>query len=141
MAVVRDRNQNRIRRTLSGWTVMACVVVASMLSGCGPVRAKPVNVETARFTLIKVLEHWKSGGAIDQLRKERPEIVAQEQLWSTGKKLVAFTLVGEGRAEDANWFCEVELSLTAEGSDKIMKKTVTYVVGTNPVLTVFHAVL
>ncbi len=117
------------------------MVIVFVLSGCGPVRARPVKVEVARQTLIKVLEHWQNGGTIEQLRTERPEIVAQEPLWSTDKKLVEYTLLDEGRAEDANWFCEVELSLSIDGSDKLVKKKVTYVVGTDPVLTVFHAIL
>lgn len=121
--------------------MMGGVVLGFALSGCGPVRAKPVNVEVARQTLVHVLEHWQNGGTIDELRQGRPEIVAQEPLWAKGKQLVDFTLVGGGRAEDANWFCEVELSLTTGDSDKAVKKKVTYVVGTNLVLTVFHAIL
>lgn len=122
-------------------TLIVCAALALAVSGCGPARAKAVDVEVARNTLIHVLEHWRNSGTIDQLRQQQPEIVTQEPLWSNGKKLVEFTLMDDGRAEDANWFCEVELSLTAEGSDRPIKKKVTYVVGTNPVLTVFHAIL
>lgn len=118
-----------------------CTALGLIISGCGPTRAKAVNVEMARKTLIKVLEQWQSGRTIDQLRNERPEIIAQEPLWSNGTKLVEFTLIDDGRAEDANWYCEVELSLSANGSEKPKKKKVTYVVGTDPVLTVFHAIL
>ncbi len=37
--------------------------------GCGgEQRAKPVDVDLARATLTQVLDHWKSGGAIADLR-------------------------------------------------------------------------
>lgn len=118
------------------------VAAAFGISGCGPVRARPVDVELARTALITVLEQWRNGGTIDELQQQKPAIIAQEPLWTNGKKkLVEYRLVDNGRAEDANWFCEVELSLSTDDNDEVTKKTVTYVVGTDPVLTVFHAIL
>ena len=52
-----------------------------------------------------------------------------------------YTIVDEGKPADANWFCEVELILESENGGEPTKKSVTYVVGTHPVLTVFHAIL
>lgn len=72
---------------------------------------------------------------------QQPEIVVQEILWSQGNKLLEYSFVGEGRAEDANWFCEATLTLQSPTTGKSQKKSVTYVVGTDPVLTVFHAIL
>jgi len=98
-------------------------------------------VELARSTLLEVLEHWKKGGTIDELRQRSSEIVVQEALWSGGQKLQDFTLVNDGRAQDANWFCDVELTLSPENGKEPTKKTLTYAIGTDPVLTVFRAML
>lgn len=126
--------------SLRGASVLLFSLFSVVLSGCGEQRARPVNVELAKATLVDVLNHWKAGGTIDELRTSTPEIVVQELQWTNGRTLQDFSLVGDGRAEDANWFCEVELTLSSGASDPVKKK-VTYVVGTDPVLTVFHAIL
>ena len=120
---------------------MMCAVACLALSGCGGPSNQPVKVELARATLNQVLEHWKSGGNMDDLRKRSPEIVVQEAQWTNGAKLQEFQVIGDGRAEDANWYCEVELTLIPADGGEPKKKNVTYVVGTAPVLTVFHAIL
>ena len=109
--------------------------------GCREQRAAPVDPVLAKKSLVDVMEHWKNGGAIDELRKRQPEIVAQEMWWSQGRKLIGFQLVGEGRVEDANWFCDVELEVSEGDGKEPVKKTFTYVIGTDPVITVFRAIL
>ncbi|MBL8819211.1 MAG: hypothetical protein JNL58_24485 [Planctomyces sp.] len=113
----------------------------SIIAGCGEQRAAPVDVAIAKASLTDVMEHWKGGGSIEDLREREPEIVAQEALWSAGRRLLTYEVKGEGRVEDANWFCEVELTLEAEDGGEPVKKTMTYVIGTDPVLTVFRAIL
>jgi hypothetical protein len=121
---------------------MICAALCLALPGCSEPRAEAVDVDLARSTLVQVLEHWKNEGTIDDLRAQSPEIVVQEAHWTNGRRLQNFSLLGDGNAEDANWFCEVELTLTPEAGDvKAKTKTVTYVVGTDPVLTVFRAIL
>lgn len=129
------------RRVVRCWAICAGAALCLAGSGCGPTRAAPVDVDLARDTLNKVLQHWQQGGTIDELRSASPEIVVQEPLWSNGNKLLQFALVDEGREEDANWYCEVELTLESAEGGEPAKKSVTYVVGTDPVLTVFHAIL
>jgi hypothetical protein len=135
------RNVRNVSLAWRGVAALVISVLAVALIGCGERRAKPVDVELARATLIDVLNHWKQGGAIDDLRKASPEIVVQEAIWTGGKSLDEFTLADQGRTEDANWYCEVELTLSPRDGGPPVKKTVTYVVGTDPVLTVFHAIL
>ena len=113
-----------------------------LASGCGgPQRAAPVDVDVAQATLLAVLEHWQGGGALEDLRQQTPEIIVQERLWSEGHTLQQFALIGQARAENANWFCEVELTVVPPDGGEPKKRTVTYAVGTDPVLTVFHAML
>lgn len=109
--------------------------------GCQSQRAEPVNAEIARRTLNEVLETWKTGGTIAQLSDKRPTIVVQDIDWSRGSRLQEFRVLDQGREEDANLFCEVELILIPVNSQTPVKKTVTYVIGTDPVLTVFRAIL
>ena len=121
--------------------VMILAITFLSTTGCGEQRAAPVNVELARSTLTDVLEHWKTGGTIDELRSRSPEIIVQEAIWTNGRTLEDFILIDNGREEDANWYCEVELTLAPKDGNEPTKKKVTYVVGTDPVLTVFHAIL
>lgn len=121
--------------------VVLSAVFCLSLPGCGEQRAGAVDVELARETLTRVLDHWKSGGAIDDLRKESPEIVVQDASWSSGEKLQSYSVIGEPRALDGNWFCDVELTFATGSGAASSGKTVTYAVGTDPVLTVFRAML
>ena len=121
---------------------LICTILSLTFVGCGgEQRAKPVDVDLARATLTQVLDHWRGGGAITDLRKQTPEIVVQEAFWSGGETLKDYALTGEPRALDGNWFCEVELTLASNNSDEPTKRTVTYAVGTDPVLTVFRAMI
>lgn len=129
------------KAVLRSAAVLVCAALWFSVSGCGPRRAKAVNVELAKTTLIKVLDHWKSGGKINDLQDASPKIVVQELNWTNGKTLQDFALIGEGWAEDANWYCEVELTFAPKDGDESATKKVTYVVGTDPVLTVFRAIL
>lgn len=122
-------------------TVVLSIFLCLTLFGCGEQRAGPVDVELARATLTQVLDHWKSGGAIDELRKQSPEIVVQEGSWSSGEKLQDYAIIGAPRALDGNWFCDVELKFASDKGGEPTSKTVTYAVGTDPVLTVFRAML
>lgn len=130
---------NSLRNRASAVLLSAITLIS--IFGCGEQRAAPVQVELARSTLMEVLQHWKTGGTVDDLRKRSPEIVVQEAIWTSGRKLQEFRLIDDGREEDSNWYCEVELTLEPENGSEPTRKKVTYVVGTDPVLTVFHAIL
>ncbi len=119
---------------------LICTALWITLSGCGGPRNKPVKVDLAKTTLNQVLEHWKSGGNMDDLQKWSPKIVVQEMQWTNGAKLQEYRIIGEGRAEDASWWCELELTLVPAAGGEPTKKNFTYIVGTDPVLTVFRAV-
>lgn len=109
----------------------------ALLPGCGGGYAQhPVTPGKAKETLQLVLDGWKEGKPIDNWRKATPEIVVQDHDWSGGKKLTAFEIQGDGQAIDANLHCDVKLTLDDGG--KPVTKTVGYLVGTSPVLTVFR---
>jgi hypothetical protein len=120
--------------------VLAAVSVA-LCCGCGGrAKADPVNPEQARQTLRTVLEGWKSGEPFDQWTNRSPKIVVQDLDWQSGTKLAGYEVLGPGKALDANLYCDVRLKVVGPRRE-IVQKTATYVVGTDPVLTVFRDVM
>lgn len=130
-----------IRTAVLNASLYVAVMLIVATTGCSGSRLAPVEPELAKSTLIETLDTWKRGGTIQELRERVPEIVAQDISWSQGALLVDYRLMDDGRIEDANLFCQVELTLKLAGRDKPEQKNVTYVVGTAPVLTVFRAIL
>lgn len=111
-----------------------------LLAGCsvGPKLAAPVEPDKARAALRTALDAWKAGKPIGSLAEASPPIVAQDFDWLAGAKLDDYAVLDEGKAEDANLKVRVRLAVRpAQGA--AVKKTVTYVVGTDPKLTVFRA--
>ena len=83
------------------------------------------------------LESWKNGDPIEALKTAKPAIVAQDLDWLGGARLVDYTLSDDARKVAANLYVPVRLTLKTS-SGKEVKKNVTYVVGTDPYLTVFR---
>lgn len=111
--------------------VLAC-------GGCGGQQvAAPVDPQQARSTLEAVLADWQAGGTPDGWQQKSPKVVVQDFEWASGAKLVSFQIQGEGEAKDANLYCKVQI-VTSSGGQTSPPRVVTYVVGTDPVLTVFR---
>lgn len=117
------------------------MLVGCFISGCGNQgrTAAPVDPEQARTTLKITLDAWKNGESPSDLRARSPEIVAQDADWQRGMKLSAYQVLDDGDARDANLECRVKLSLRNKAGQSV-DRSVTYVVGTDPVLTVFRKV-
>lgn len=128
------RDSKPLRRA---WAVLP-ILAASLIAGCGGGGgAGPIEPDKARGALKTVLESWKNGDKIEQVKAGSPPIVAQDFDWMSGSKLVAYEVEGDGKENDVNLRVPVKLTLkTAQGKE--VKKTVTYVIGTNPALTVFR---
>jgi hypothetical protein len=112
---------------------------SAFLAGCnsGPQRAGPVDVELARESLRMALDSWKRGEPPDALRDGSPSITAQDMDWKAGYALVAYEIRGDEREDAANLHCPVQLTLRDQQGREV-KKQVTYVIGTDPVITVFR---
>ena len=119
--------------------LLTILFLAFALTGCGDraKRAAKVEPDKARATLTQALDAWKAGKTPDDLKSQSPSIVAQDFDWLGGMKLSSYEVLGSGEERDANLECPVKLSLVGKDG-KSVKKTVTYIVGTDPVLTVFR---
>jgi hypothetical protein len=115
------------------------LLIALAAAGCtSGHQVHPVSPDQAKQTLVTVLNGWKEGKQPDAWRSQMPEIVVQDVDWSMGKKLVGYEIVSD-KAIDSNLHCEVKLTIEEGGEQKT--QTVTYLVGTSPVLTVFRKIL
>ena len=91
-----------------------------------------------RRTLRTALDAWKAGRPIESLAGDTPPIVVQDFDWMAGAALVEYQVLGDGAPEDANLRVRVQLTVR-DRQDRTTTKTVTYIVGTDPKLTVFRA--
>lgn len=119
-------------------SALAALLVA--LAGCSraPRTAAPVEPERARAALAAALDAWKAGRPIGALAADTPPIVAQDFDWMAGAALLDYRVLGDGTPEDANLRVRAELTVR-DAQGQTGTKTVTYVVGTDPKLTVFRA--
>lgn len=121
--------------------VIRCLgpVLTLIAAGCsnGPPQSAPVNPNVARETLTAAMDSWKFGETPESLKDLKPSIVVQDQDWTSGVKLVDYEVVDAGKEVNANLYAKVKLTLEDQQGTK-SEKTVTYVVGTSPVLTVFR---
>ena len=113
-----------------------------VLLGCGSnvYQSAPVDEDKASETLTLVLDSWQEGETPDSLQEQTPKVVVQDFDWSSGMKLMSYEVVGEPKAVNANLIAKVKLSLQ-DKSGSASEKTVTYLVGTSPALTVFRDML
>lgn len=132
----------QIADRLGGVACLFAVLLCAAFPGCnsGARESAPVNASVARDTLERVMETWKQGQSADALQKQSPAIVVQDLDWTSGMKLMGYEIAGEGKESGANLIAQVKLTL-ADNQGAQTEKTVTYVVGTAPVLTVFRDLL
>ncbi|MFL5242653.1 MAG: hypothetical protein ACJ8FY_11150 [Gemmataceae bacterium] len=100
-------------------------------------QAAPVNVSLAKESLQKTLDSWKNGEDYVALKQAKPSITVQDLDWKSGCKLVEYEIIGEGKYDDANLLCPVKLKLVNPQGKEVTRQ-VTYMVGTDPVITVFR---
>jgi hypothetical protein len=118
--------------------LVVLALAGPLVSGCsGGTRSDPVEPDRAREALRSALESWKRGEPIESLKSASPPIVAQDFDWMAGHRLVAYEVSGDGKDDDANLRIPVNLTLRNPQGQEV-KKSVSYVVGTSPSLTVFR---
>jgi hypothetical protein len=99
----------------------------------------PPSADAAKQVLDRALTAWKQGETIEAVKKGSPPIEVIDPVWMHGAKLTDYEVQGEGRPSGAQLAYRVKLSLT-EASGKKSEITVTYEVGTDPILTVVRPI-
>jgi hypothetical protein len=119
------------------------VLSALPMAGCGGSgRAHAVDPPRAMEALKAALEYWKAGQDIRSLSSSPTPMTVQDFDWSGGARLVDYRIIDDGKAYDAN--LRVRVKLVLEGPAKRpgkagpAEKTVWYLVGTSPSVTVFR---
>ena len=135
-----DREERFLNQYGTLGVILACLgaMAIFLLSGCAGSAAHAVDMTRARDALVTALDHWKGG---DKPRLV-PSMTVQDFEWQSGAKLVAYELLGEGQARGANMSIKVKLTLApSQGKAKNVEKSVYYLVGTSPSVTVFRDML
>lgn len=121
-----------------GCGVALWLLGGTLLMGCGSSPpAQPVNTALAMQSLQRTLDAWKAGAHPSDLRKSSPEIIAQDMAWMENRTLVRYEITGAGQRMDANLCVPVQLVLGTPSGQR-ESHDVVYIVGTDPVITVFR---
>ncbi len=139
-----DHGDRALTRYGTLGVIVACLgaMLALMLSGCSGAAAHAVDPSRANDALVTALDHWKAGDDPGSLSSSSTPMTVQDFDWQGGAKLIDYQLLGEGQARDANLSVKVKLTLQGtQGKSKTVQKTVYYLVGTSPSVTVFRDML
>ena len=139
-----DRGDHALTRYGTLGVIVACLaaILALMLSGCSGAAAHAVDPSRARDAPVTALDHWKTGDDPGALPSSNTPMTVQDFDWLGGAKLIDYQLLGEGQKRDANLSVKVKLTLASnQGKGKNVEKTVYYLVGTSPSVTVFRDML
>ena len=125
-------------RTPVALAAMAGAVLAAALGGCGPgARGLSLDKPAARESLVAFLEAWKQGRPPAEFKEQSPEVVVRDPDWESGQKLVSYRVVEDQADDGTNLHPSVELVLRDERG-RTRNQKITYVVGTDPVVTIFR---
>jgi hypothetical protein len=124
--------------------IFACLVAMILLTlpGCSISSAHAVDTPRAREALKTALDHWKKGDSPRSLSASTSPMTVQDFEWESGVRLLEYEVLDEGQPADAN--LRVRVKLTTEGGKgraKTTEKSVNYLVGTSPSVTVFRDML
>jgi hypothetical protein len=110
------------------------------LAGCGRTGGRDLSLdaEQARQSFNTFLETWKQGKTAGDLKALEPSIIAGDEDWSAGAKLVSYKVAPQEFNDGTNLHLTAELQLNGKNSKKSGKAAVSYVVGTSPVITIFR---
>ena len=127
-------------RRIATW--FCCILAFVFNAGCGPnvKQAGPLNPNVAKDALKKTLDAWQNGKSIEELEKGSPSIVAQDVDWIKGAKLARYEILADGSKDEANLRCPVKLILKDPMGQEV-PKNVTYIISTDPKVTVFREVM
>ena len=118
--------------------VLARAVFAGFLLlislGCSGARDLDLDPDIARKSLDKALKAWVDGKKPTDLQ---PEIIVGDYVWESGKKLLSYEIKSNEMNDGNNLHLFVVCQFANPKGKKPIKTDVTYIVGTDPVITIF----
>ncbi len=118
---------------------LAFALALIALVGCGGSDVPVATTEDkARETLDLALTSWQKGMTVDQMKAATPSIAIRDPKWSRGDTLKKYEVTGPGKPSASERQFTVILWL-ADADGKETREQVTFLVGTDPVLTVFRS--
>lgn len=117
--------------------VLLCAIVLTSLMGCAESKVPVSDLAQAKKVAEQVLEAWKSGSTMEEMKNGSPSIIVSEDLWRQKASLKSYKIIDEGSMLGPN--ARFEIQLTYEDSKgKNTEKTLTYLVTTAPAITFFR---
>lgn len=107
------------------------------LSGCSQPQVPVSDLAQARKVAEQVLEAWKSGSTMDDLKKLSPPIIVYDDLWRKQAKLSSYKIQGEGALHGSNARFQIQLTFS-DTDGKTAEKSFAYLVTTTPAITFFR---
>lgn len=116
--------------------ICTCFIGLLLLSGC-QTKSRPSDQSIAQQSIEKMLETWKSGGKATDLKGATPSIIAVDDDWERNVVLNDYRVETNPFNDGANLHFTVSLTLKNKQGKEVKKEQV-YIVGTNPVITIFR---
>jgi hypothetical protein len=114
---------------------IAIVLILLLQLGCSPGTAPMSDAAQAKELLQKMLDEWKSGTSLDELKKRHPPVYFTEDLWRNGATLNEYVMTDASEVLGSNIRFKVNLKCTNKGG-KAIERPVRYIVTTQPALTI-----
>jgi hypothetical protein len=131
-----ERSETGPRSARPRFASLVSLVMIAAACSCSS-RAAPVDAPRAREALKVALDGWKKGDAPASFANALPAMTVQDLDWMGGARLLDYQLDGDGKETGPNLHVPVGLTIqTPQGKE--VKKKVSYIVGTSPILTVFR---
>jgi hypothetical protein len=123
------------KHALSSAALAVAVTVVAAACGCEQTaRDLALDEQQARDACTTVLDAWKADRRPEELK---PDVIASDYDWKSGRKLVAYEFLPEETSDGTNLNIPVKLTLKdAQGKESTARAT--YTVGTSPVVTVIR---
>ena len=114
---------------LAGWL---------LLPGCSQgARSLSLDRQLARDSVGVVLDTWQQGTPASALKERSPAIISSDEDRDAGRQLVSYELATADRDDGTNLHLRAALVLK-DATGRELRRDVTYIVGTSPVITVFR---
>jgi hypothetical protein len=118
-------------------TLLLLVAACLALAGCGTGSSLPPATDSAqgREALKTVLDTWKRGGTIDELKTASPPIVVRDPDWATGAKLASYEIAPDDERMGVDLLLTVKLVLArSDGPPREKKVGFKVAVGSSTVV-------